>query len=252
MRGTIIRVMLVLGLLLAVAGAVAAVLAGFGTRLDWWHFSTGFSLLRWGVYASVAGAAASVLALLSAVLAKRRRLALAALPGIVLAAAVVLVPLDQWRRAADAPPIHDISTDLDDPPGFVALRAAREAAPNAVDHPGEATARMQRAAYPDLEPVRLAAGRDAVFAAAQAVARDLGWRIAEADPAEGRIEAVDRTFWFGFRDDVVIRIAEGEDGRTRLDVRSASRVGRGDLGTNARRIRDFLTRLQERVQATAG
>jgi uncharacterized protein (DUF1499 family) len=193
-----------------------------------------------------------VLALLSAALAKRRKLALAALPGIVLAAAVVLVPLDQWRRAADAPPIHDISTDLDDPPAFAALRGAREAAPNAVDHPGEGTARMQRAAYPDLEPVRLAAGRDAVFAAAQSVARDLGWRIAEADPAEGRIEAVDRTFWFGFRDDVVIRVTGEEDGRTRVDVRSASRVGRGDLGTNARRIRDFLTRLQERVQAPPG
>jgi uncharacterized protein (DUF1499 family) len=252
MRGTIIRAMLVLGLLLAVAGAVTAVLAGFGHRWGWWHFSTGFSLLRWGVYASVAGAAASVLALLSAALAKRRKLALAALPGIVLAAAVVLVPLDQWRRAADAPPIHDISTDLDDPPAFAALRGAREAAPNAVDHPGEGTARMQRAAYPDLEPVRLAAGRDAVFAAAQSVARDLGWRIAEADPAEGRIEAVDRTFWFGFRDDVVIRVTGEEDGRTRVDVRSASRVGRGDLGTNARRIRDFLTRLQERVQAPPG
>jgi uncharacterized protein (DUF1499 family) len=87
---------------------------------------------------------------------------------------------------------------------------------------------------------------------AEAVARDLGWRIAEADPAEGRIEAVDRTFWFGFRDDVVIRITEAEDGRTRLDVRSASRVGRSDLGTNARRIRDFLTRLQERVRAPPG
>lgn len=251
MRGTIIRVMLVLGLLLAVAGAVTAVLAGFGSRFGWWHFSTGFALLRWGVYASLAGAAGSVLALLGALLMKRRKLALAALPGIVLAVAVIAVPLDQWRRAADAPPIHDISTDLDDPPAFVALRAAREAAPNAVDHPGEATARQQRAAYPDLEPMRLAVGRDTAFAAAEAVARDLGWRIVEADPAEGRIEAVDRTFWFGFRDDVVIRVTEEADGRTRLDIRSASRVGRGDLGTNARRIRDFLTRLQERVQATA-
>jgi uncharacterized protein (DUF1499 family) len=242
-----IRVLLAAGLLLAIGGAVTAALAGFGHRWGWWHFGTGFSVLRWAVYASIGGVAVSAVALLGAAWLKRGWLALAALPAMALGAAVIAVPLDYRDRARDVPPIHDISTDLDDPPGFVALRGEREAAPNRVEHPGEATARLQRDAYPDVVPVHFAAERQAVFAAAQALARDLGWRIVEADPAAGRIEAVDRTFWFGFRDDVVIRISEADDGGTRVDMRSASRVGRGDVGTNARRIRDFLARLQDRV-----
>jgi uncharacterized protein (DUF1499 family) len=246
-KNKIIRWMLAAGLLLAVGGALAAALSGFGHRWDWWHFTTGFSILRWAVYASIAGVAVSMAALLGAALMKRGRLAVAALPAIALGAVVIFLPLDLARRAGDVPPIHDISTDLDDPPDFVALRAERESAPNGAEYPGDETARLQRDAYPDVVPIRLSAEREAVFAAAETIARELGWRIVEADPAEGRIEAVDRTFWFGFRDDVVIRIAEAEDGGTLVDVRSASRVGQGDVGTNARRIRNFLTQLQDAV-----
>jgi len=246
-KDKIIRQLLATGLLLAVGGALAAALSGFGHRWDWWHFSIGFSILRWAVYASIAGVAASTAALLGAALLKRGRLAVAALPAIALGAAVISLPLDLAWRASDVPPIHDISTNLDDPPDFVALRSRRESGPNGADYPGEETARLQRDAYPDLVPIRLSADHETVFAAAETIARDLGWRIIEADPVEGRIEAVDRTFWFGFRDDVVIRITEAEDGGTRVDVRSASRVGQGDLGTNAHRIRAFLTRLQDLV-----
>ena len=246
MRRTV-RLLVAAGLALVIAGGVAAALAGFGTRLDWWHFTTGLAVLRWGGYAIAAGVGLSVLALVGAGLTREGRLALAALPAIALGAAALLVPLLYWLGAGDVPPIHDISTDLENPPEFVALRAERQEAPNSVDYPGEATARQQREAYPEIEPLLLAAEPDVVFAAAEAVARDLGWRIVESDPGEGRIEAVDRTFWFGFRDDVVIRIGEAEEGSTRVDMRSASRVGKSDLGTNARRIRDFLERLQERI-----
>jgi uncharacterized protein (DUF1499 family) len=74
--------------------------------------------------------------------------------------------------------------------------------------------------------------------------RDLGWEVVASDRAAGRIEAVDTTFWFGFKDDVVIRITEVPDGGARIDVRSKSRVGVGDLGTNARRVRALLARLK--------
>jgi uncharacterized protein (DUF1499 family) len=73
-------------------------------------------------------------------------------------------------------------------------------------------------------------------------ARDMGWEIVDADPVEGRIEATDRTLWFGFADDVVIRLATTDSG-TRLDVRSKSRIGGSDVGANARRIRRYLARL---------
>jgi uncharacterized protein (DUF1499 family) len=247
MRISIFRLLVAAGLVLVVAGALMAAVGGLGHRWGWWHFTTGFSFLRWGLYASIAGLAASLVVLACAAWLKRGKLALAALPAIVLGAAVMAVPLEQWRRAADVPPIHDITTDLDDPPEFVALRPAREAAPNAVDHPGEVVARQQRAAYPDLAPMRVAAEPDAVMATAEDVAREMGWEVVDVDRGAGRLEAVDRTFWFGFSDDVVIRARAAGDGGTLLDVRSASRVGVGDVGTNARRIRDFLGRLQDRL-----
>lgn len=73
----------------------------------------------------------------------------------------------------------------------------------------------------------------------------MGWHVVAAVPAEGRLEATARTFWFGFTDDVVVRVRPGEAGGTRVDVRSKSRVGRSDLGTNAARIRRFLQRLRK-------
>lgn len=246
-RAGAVRLLLAAGLALTLAGGLMAALAGLGHRWGWWEFTTGFAVLRWGIYASIAGLAASVTALVSAALMKRPRLFVATLPAIAIGLAVLSVPLNQLRLARNVPAIHDISTDLEDPPAFVALREERQASPNGVDHPGEETARQQRDAYPEVAPLHVAAEPSTVFAEAEAVARDLGWRIVEADPAEGRIEAVDRTLWFGFRDDVVIRITEADDGRTQVDIRSASRVGQSDLGVNARRVEDFMARLQERL-----
>ncbi len=88
---------------------------------------------------------------------------------------------------------------------------------------------------------------DPIFEHAVAVAHDMGWEIIAEVPADGRIEAVDTTFWFGFKDDVVVRIKPA-DGGSRVDVRSVSRVGRSDLGTNARRIRNFLDKLAARLE----
>ena len=243
-NSAVTRIALAAGVVLVVAGAMAAALAGFGHRWGWWAFTTGFVVLRWAVHATIAGLA---VAMVSAILAKQRRLALAALLAIVLGAAVLSVPLGLYFRATHVPPIYDISTDLDHPPAFVALRPVRQAASNGADYPGQATATLQREGYPAIKPFRLAADRAAVFAAAEQVARDMGWRIVAADPAAGRIEAVTRTFWFGFYDDIVIRISGADDGLTQVDMRSASRVGRSDLGTNARRIAEFLRQLQTRV-----
>jgi uncharacterized protein (DUF1499 family) len=81
------------------------------------------------------------------------------------------------------------------------------------------------------------------FERAKGAVEEAGWQIAREDPSAGRIEAVATTFWFGFKDDVVIRIAADGPG-SRVDVRSKSRVGKGDLGTNAQRIRAYQRRLQ--------
>jgi uncharacterized protein (DUF1499 family) len=119
----------------------------------------------------------------------------------------------------------------------------RQGAPNTAEHGGAALAAQQRAGYPDLGPARFAASPDRVLARAVDVARGLGWEIVATEPAEGRLEATDRTRRFGFRDDVVVRVRPDGAG-SRVDVRSVSRVGRSDLGTNARRIRAFLDSLR--------
>ena len=159
---------------------------------------------------------------------------------------VVMVPVGSFlAQGLPYPPIHDISTDTDNPPKYVALQLERDAtkAPNTTDYDPKVAA-QQKKGFPDLKPVDMAMPADAAFKRALAAAEAMKWRIAAAVPEEGRIEAVDVTFWSGFIDDVVIRITPVDDTRSILDIRSLSRVGGGDAGKNGMRIREFLTKLK--------
>lgn len=147
-------------------------------------------------------------------------------------------------RSFGAPPIHDITTDLVNPPMFVDAIPVRAAA-GAANPPMYFAAEVgpvQAKAYPDLGTIVIQAPADQVFEKAVETARTLGWEIIAAVPAEGRIEATATTPWIGFKDDVVIRIVSAGT-ETRVDLRSKSRVGRGDAGMNAKRIRAFRDRL---------
>jgi uncharacterized protein (DUF1499 family) len=223
----------------AVAGTSLAVLlaAGPGTRLGVWHFRTGLTLLRWVAYLAIAGALVSIAAL---VRGGARPLAGAALAGSL---AALAVPLGFMQKVHALPLIHDITTDTEDPPRFVAIAPLRRDAPNPVEHPGPEVAAQQRKGYPDLGPITLPAPPAEVVARARQVAQDLGWEVVEADPAGGRLEATDTTTWFGFKDDVVVRVRP-EGAGSRVDVRSKSRVGRSDVGANAARIRRFLEEMR--------
>ncbi len=231
------------GLALTVLGALTLVLSAVGSRWDWWDFRTGFVLFRWALYGGLATTVVTLAGLVLALLARAGRTALLSLATLALLAAGAAVPVTHLRGAGRVPPIHDITTDPDDPPRFVAVLPRRQGAPNAAEHGGGALAAQQRAGYPDLGPARFSAPPDRVFARAVEVARGLGWEIVAAVPGEGRLEATDRTRWLGFRDDVVVRVRPDGAG-TRVDVRSVSRVGRSDLGTNARRIRGFVGALR--------
>jgi len=228
---------------LAVLAAAAVLAAGPGYRIGWWGLGAAFTLLRYGVeLALLTGAIALVAVAVCGATGSGRRLGIGLL-ALVIALAAFGVPWRLLGQARRVPPIHDITTDLDDPPRFVAVLPLRQGAPNTAEYAGAALAAQQRAGYPGLAPARFAAPPDQVFARAVEVARGLGWQIVAAVPAEGRLEATDRTRWFGFRDDVVVRVAAEGTG-TRVDVRSVSRVGRSDLGTNARRIRRFEEALE--------
>jgi uncharacterized protein (DUF1499 family) len=230
------------GLALTVLGALSLLLAGLGSRWDWWDFRTGFVIFRFTLYAGLLVIVVVLAGLVLACLARTGRTILVSLVSLALLVAVASVPVGYLRGAGRVPPIHDITTDPDDPPRFVAVLPLRRDAPNSVDYAGPALAAQQRAGYPDLGPARFAAPPAVVLSHATEVARNLGWEIVATEPAEGRLEATARTRWFGFRDDVVVRVRPDGSG-SRVDVRSVSRVGRSDLGTNARRIHRFLTAL---------
>jgi uncharacterized protein (DUF1499 family) len=230
-------------LCVGLVSAAALAASGFGHRWGLWTYQTGFAMLRGVVYAGFVGAALALLGVALAVTRRRWTAVVVAVAALVINAVVIVVPWSFGRTAAAVPPIHDITTDTAAPPPFVALRDARAAAPNGVDYGGAAVAAQQARAYADIVSLRVAAPPERVFAAAEAAARQMGWRVAAAVPGEGRLEATATTPWFGFKDDVVVRVA-GDGRGTKVDVRSASRVGRSDLGVNARRIRAFLDRLR--------
>lgn len=157
-------------------------------------------------------------------------------------------------RARAAPPIHDVTTDLSDPPVFkdaLPLRSASGASNpaeyqrvqslmgNKINVPD-----AQRSAYPDIQPLVVPQPSERAVQLAQQAAKDLGWEIVAVVPGDGRIEATDTTGYFGFKDDVVVRVRPESSG-SRIDVRSESRVGGGDAGTNAKRVRAYLARVRD-------
>jgi uncharacterized protein (DUF1499 family) len=233
----------ILTLSLAVIAALFLLIAGPGTRLDLWSFGTGFTLMRWALFV---GLGAAALALLLLVIPRARRGQAATLAvALVIGLATAWVPWSNYRTVQSLPFIHDISTDLEHPPEFVDVVPLRADAPNPVAHPGAETAAQQREGYPDIRPLELALAPEQAFDRALATARAQGWEVVAAEPEEGRIEATATTFWFGFKDDVVVRITPAGNG-SRLDIRSKSRVGRSDVGANAARIRAFLSDVGER------
>ncbi len=236
---------------LAASAVAAACLlgAGAGTRLGWWDFRFGFSLLA---AAAVLGIAGAVYSAAAAIVAWRRRghaALVLAVAGILLGAASFGVPAHWYRLAQRLPKIHDITTDTRNPPRFVAVLPLRRGAPDAATYGGAKIAAKQQAAYPDIVPIRVDVPPARAFDCALAAARRMGWRIVASDRPEGRIEAVAVTRWFGFRDDVVIRVSSVPPSGSRVDIRSVSRVGKSDLGTNARRIRAFRTRFADAVRS---
>ncbi len=223
-------------LVLSILAAGLLLLAGPGTRLGLWPYGTGFLLMRWAFFAALTVAGLAVLLLI--IPSTRRASAGWLVAALLIAAGTAWVPYQGLKTARTLPYIHDISTDTEDPPAFVDVRALRADAPNPPEYPGAEVAAQQREAYPDVVPLRVPVAPAQAFERALEIARQSGWEIVAVVPAEGRIEATATTFWFGFKDDVVIRVRPDPVG-SRVDIRSKSRLGRSDVGANADRIRKF-------------
>ena len=222
-------------LALAVLGAAGPVYR-IGASL-----ATAYEIMRWAEYIGLAASLTSIGAAIYTYRSRKWMGTLLSVLALVIGLAAVAIPLATARRAQRLPSIHDVTTDLDNPPAFQAILPKRADAPNTLDRTPQ-LALLQREGYPDLAPITLPTPPAAAFDRALSVAQSSGWEIVTADKSSGRIEATDTTRWFGFTDDVVVRLTPWGAG-TRVDVRSAARTGAGDLGRNASRIRRFLNDL---------
>ncbi len=232
------------GFRMALFSVVIAVLAVLGLRLNVMPLPIAlFAGLGGGFIVGVLAILVSVVGLVITLRGSGNGTSIA-FASIFLSLAVVAPIGAAIMNGSSVPPIHDISTDLSEPPVFVAVRAQRTPAHNSLDRTSpENLAELQLAAYPDIQPILLDRHPGAAFEDAVTAAQSLGWEIVSVAVEEGRIEATDTTTLMGFKDDIVIRVRD-ENGAALVDVRSASRVGESDLGANAARIRDFRDALK--------
>ncbi|NJN51564.1 MAG: DUF1499 domain-containing protein [Gammaproteobacteria bacterium] len=227
----------------AVVAAVMLPLGALGSRMGLWGFSTGFLFLGGAALLSVMGV---ILGLVGFFLSRKPGASSNRMPlmiGTVVCAAILAMLGAQFNTARTVPAIHNISTDTIEPPQFDVVVALRGEDSNPLTYDAETLAPLQRSAYPWVVPLELPGAPDVVFDAALEVLSKQGLEIVNADRDTGTIEAVATTFWFGFKDDVVVRVRPLGSG-ARVDVRSVSRVGQSDLGANAARIGAILDGLR--------
>lgn len=154
----------------------------------------------------------------------------------------VLLVGGQLRTATSVPKIHDISTDTVNPPSFQKIIALRQGAMNSLVYEYEGSAKklagIQAAAYPKVKTIESDLTVAEAVEKSTEILSEMGLEIVNVDSSSGLVEATDTTFWFGFKDDMAIRIVAVSDGSI-IDLRSVSRVGVSDVGVNAARILTF-------------
>jgi hypothetical protein len=226
----------ILGFLMVVLPGPLYQYAGVG-------LGTAFTSLRYGVYV---GGAALILIVLQVIINRKNISWGSTIVYAVLALIAVAMPVSMMSKASTVPPIHDITTDVTNPPEFVAIAPLREGAPNDVNYEGGDVTKQQLEAYPEIKTQLLPQPVSEVYVAAEKAIATLGWDNVTAGALPNTLEATDTTTWFGFKDDVVIRLTEKGD-NTLVDVRSKSRVGKSDLGKNAERINAFMAELRKQL-----
>ena len=168
------------GFSLAILAGLAAALAGFGHRWGWWHYRTGFMVLKAAAYLGIAAAAISLAGLIITRPLLLRQGALLSLAGVLIGLFTAGIPWSWMRTVKQVPYIHDISTDTENPPHFVAVLPLRKDAANPASYGGPDVAAQQRKGYPDIVPLHLPASPDRAFEQALQAARGMGWEIVDA------------------------------------------------------------------------
>ena len=241
MLGISVATLTTWGLRLAIAGPVLAIVCIAAFRLGLMEFRLPFLGMVLGVLFAAIALLLSAGALIGGLGGDGAHMQRAAI-ALVLALVMLYPPLNTVRKGGSVPPIHDISTDLENPPVFVAVPAMRGANDNSLAL-SEKTMVAQKAHYTALKPLSLSGTPSVNFAKALSAAEEMGWEIVASNAADGTIEATATTRLFGFKDDIVVRLS-ADGARTKLDARSASRAGVSDLGANAARIQAYFAKLQ--------
>lgn len=268
------HIVVALAALAAIVTPVWFLIAALGGKFDLWTSLDAFRHVR--SYADkmlvgtlVLGVAALAVAIVYRIAFGRKHAPgpggfIAGFAAIAVGAGGILYAQSVMAAAREVPPIHDISTDLENPPGFsqalVERRRQVEGA-NSVDltsktvpdaewtgrWAGRPVTEVQAEAYPHIDSIALQAEPESAFRAAMDAGRNMGWRITSSSEEAMMFEGTAETFWFGFEDDVVVRVAPREPSGSIVDIRSVSRVGVSDLGANAARIEAFEARLRQSV-----
>lgn len=253
---TLRKIFFILTKLAIIAVPLWYFMTAYGVKAGWWDYGTsrGMSSGQADIVRYVCMAFGAVTILLSLLIQPRKII------GLVLGVAALAVALiagmqaEKIRGSGGAfPPIHDVSTDAVNPPMFTqAVLSLREATEGRVNQIGDYAAKTTRdgglvaelaaKGFPNARPARLPMGKDAAFDKALATAKSMGWEIVKADKTAGLIEATAITKWYGFKDDVAIRV-QAEGGSSKVDVRSISRIGGRDSGKNGLRVEAYLAKL---------
>jgi len=243
-----------------VLGALTGLVASDGTRLGWWDYDTGLTILAPAVVLALIGSLAGLVWISSALRRNDSQGWRYGALGLAGSLVVAFIPLNQLRLYLISPPIHDISTDVEYPPPFIALLPLRAGATNSpgydgmklIEYGGRKThvAAAQKKAYPDIKafPALLNPQQRAdidpkkilFWRAFETAKRMSGWNIAAFDEKTGMIEASATSQWFGLTSDIAIRVKPAGSIGARLDIRSKSRIGQNDMGMNAQIVRDYL------------
>jgi len=201
-----------------------------------------------GLYALLGATLVAVLGTLFGLLAVilnwrfGRRMMASAVIGLLLSGGYAGFMVSRAVIARGVPPIHDVTTDLANPPGFTRLKLGADNL-RGVDSLA-AWQTIHKGAYGDIKPLTLPITPAKAIARAETLARQQGWAIVLADPAAGRLEATASVSLIKYQDDVVVIATPTPDGKgSIINMRSVSRIGISDLGVNAKRIRAFLASL---------
>lgn len=230
--------------LVSVIAFLLVILPGPLYKFNIVDLSVAFTGFRLSVFV---GAAALILLLIQFIFIRKTMTLIYSGLAFVFAIIAIAMPLNMMTKAKSVPAIHDISTDLVNPPKYVAIVPLRANASNPVTYAGEKIATQQRKAYPELTTLNFAQSKIKLEDAIQQAIKKLGWELVNTNTELGIIEATDTSTWFGFKDDIVVRIKD-EGTQRFVDIRSKSRVGISDLGKNAERIHALIDELNDIIE----